>query len=165
MRRWLIVSLLVVCFDPGGHAESWRVYSNARFGTTADVPADWRPGHPPENNDGLVFTSPDGQAQITVYGGLHVWDSIDQAVAIFEEPNEGETITYRHRAPRAIVVSGTHGDRIFYAKSILSCRDNVWNSVRIEYPAVRKQGFDGLVAHVAGSLRAGRSWQVAECNK
>ncbi len=165
MRLWLIAGLLLVCLDAQGLAESWRVYSNARFGTTADVPADWRAGRPPANGDGLVFTSPDGQASVAVYGGLHIWDSIDEAVAIIEKPDDGETITYRHREPRAIVVSGTQGDRIFYVKSILSCRDNVWNSVRIEYPAARKQAFDRLVAHVAGSLRSGRSEQVRECNK
>jgi len=47
----------------------------------------------------------------------------------------------------------------------LSCRDNVWNSVRIEYPAARKETFDSLVKHVADSLRSGHSFQVAECNK
>jgi hypothetical protein len=164
MRRWLIVLPLLTGLVTQGHAESWRVYSNDRFGTTADVPADWRAGSPPENNDGIRFTSPDGQASIAVYGGLHIWDSVDEKAAILEEPNEGETITYKRREPRAIVVSGTRGDRIFYLKSILSCRASVWNSVRIEYPASRKQAFDALVVRVAGSLRAGRSWQVAECN-
>jgi hypothetical protein len=165
MRTWLIVIPLLTCLAALGHAESWRVYSNERFGTTADVPADWRAGSSPENSDGLRFTSPDGQASIAIYGGLHIWDSVDEKAAIIEQPKEGETITYKHREPRAIVVSGTRGDRIFYLKSILSCRDNVWNSVRIEYPSSRKQAFDALVVHVAGSLRAGRSWQVAECNK
>ena len=84
---------------------------------------------------------------------------------MFETPSEGETITYKHREPRSIVISGTRGDRIYYAKSMLSCRDNVWNSVRIEYPAARKETFDSLVKHVADSLRSGHSFQVAECNK
>jgi hypothetical protein len=44
-------------------AEGWRIYNNERFGTTAEVPADWRAGRPPENGDGLVFTSPDGRRE------------------------------------------------------------------------------------------------------
>jgi serine/threonine-protein kinase len=165
MMRWITVFLFAVGLVALARAESWRTYSNERFGTTADVPFDWRPGPPPENGDGLVFTSPDGQASIAVYGSLHVWDTIDQAVAMFETPSEGETITYKRREPRSIVISGTRSDRIYYAKSILSCRDNVWNSMRIEYPAARKEAFDLLVKHVAGSLRSGHSYQVAECNK
>jgi serine/threonine-protein kinase len=146
-------------------AEGWRTYNNERFGATAEVPADWRAGRPPENGDGLVFTSPDGQASIAVYGSLHIWDTIDEAVAIFETPSDGETIKYKHHGPRSIVISGTRGDRIFYAKSLLSCRDNVWDHVRIEYPAARKSAFDALVMYVARSLRSGHSEQVAECNK
>jgi serine/threonine-protein kinase len=161
----VLCAVLLTGWVAPAHAESWRTYSNERFGTTAQVPTDWRPGRPPDNNDGLVFTSPDGQASIAVYGSLHVWDTIDQAVAIFETPGDGETITYKHRAPRSIVISGIRGDQIYYAKSILSCRDNVWNSVRIEYPAARKEAFDGLVTYVASSLHSGRSYQVAECNK
>ena len=64
-----------------------------------------------------------------------------------------------------VVVSGTKGDSIFYRKSILSCRDQVWNSVSIEYPAAEKKAFDAIVTHVAGSLKAGQSEQVAECNR
>jgi hypothetical protein len=84
MIRWVAISLSVIELVALAHAESWRIYSNARFGTTAEVPADWRPGRPPDNIDGLVFTSPDGQASIAVYGSLHMWDTIDQAVAILK---------------------------------------------------------------------------------
>jgi len=165
MMHWIAVFLFAIGLVALARAESWRTYFNDRFGTTADVPFDWRPGPPPANGDGLAFTSPDGQASIAVYGSLHNWDTIEQAVAIFEKPREGETITYKHREPRSIVISGTRGDRIYYAKSMLSCRDNVWNSVRIEYPAARKETFVRLVKHVAGSLRSGHSYQVADCNK
>jgi hypothetical protein len=85
-------------------------------------------------------------------------------MAILERPNEGEQITYRHRETRLLVISGLKRDRIFYRKSILSCRDTVWNSVAIEYPSARKDAFDGLVAQVAKSLKPGRSEEVAACN-
>ena len=165
MMRWIVVFVFAIGLVAVARAQSWRIYSNERFGTTADVSFDWHPGRSPDNGDRLVFTSPDGRASIAVYGSLHNWDTIDQAVTIFETPNDGETITYKHREPRSIVISGTRGDRIYYAKSILSCHDNVWNSVRIEYPAALKEAFDSLVRHVAGSLRSGRSYQVDECNK
>ena len=50
-------------------------------------------------------------------------------------------------------------------KSILACRNQIWDSVSIEYPAAEKKAFDTIVTHVAGSLKAGPSEQVAECNK
>jgi hypothetical protein len=52
------------------------------------------------------------------------------------------------------------GNRIFYRKSMLSRRDQIWNNLSIEYPPARKTAFDALVTRVAGSLRFGRSAQV-----
>jgi serine/threonine-protein kinase len=155
---------LALAVPATAHAVSVRTYVNERFGSTADVPTDWTPGEAPDNGDGLRFTSPDGQAWIVVSGGRQVWDSVGEAMAILESPNEGEQITYRHRETRLVVVSGLKRDRIFYRKSILSCRDTVWNNVAIEYPAARKQVFDAIVVQVAKSLRPGKSIEVAECN-
>ena len=81
----------------------------------------------------------------------------------YEEPGKDETITYRHRERRAVVVSGTRGDTIFYSRHLLSCRDEIWNSIHLEYPAAEKAAYDALVTHVAQSLRPGRSWQVRGC--
>ncbi len=144
-------------------AAQYKAYVNDRFGTTADVPADWKADPPPANNDGLRFNSPDGRASITVYGSLNNADTVEDAMKEYETPGEGETITYRHRERRAIVVSGTRGDTIFYARHVLSCRDLIWNSVHIEYPAADKAAYDALVTHVARSLHAGHSWQVKGC--
>ena len=146
-------------------AAGWQTYVNERFGSTADVPTGWHAGTPAENGDGLTFTAPDGQATIAIFGSLNVWEKPDEAFAAHETPDEGETITYKHRDKRGTVVSGVKGDRIFYRKAILSCRRQVWNNVAIEYPAAQKQAFDPVVTHVAGSLRAGKSLQVEECNR
>ena len=143
----------------------WKTYVNERFGATADVPATWQAGTPPENGDGLEFTSPDGQASIIVSGMLNIDDTLAEAFASREEAFDGETITYKHRDKHSVVVSGTKDDSIFYRKSILACRNQVWDSVSIEYPAAEKKAFDAIVTHVAGSLKAGQSEQVAECSR
>jgi hypothetical protein len=144
-------------------APQYRTYANARFGTSADVPADWKADPPPENGDGLRFWSPDRRASLTVSGMLNIHDTIDEAMTAYETPGEGETITYRHREPHALVISGTRGDTIFYARHVLSCGDQIWNSVHFEYPAAEKAAYDALVTHVARSLKPGRSWQVRGC--
>lgn len=168
MTRWhgplvVAITILVASACAAASAQQYRTYANARFGTTAELPADWKPDPPPANGDGLIFRSPDGRASVTVSGSFNVWDSIDEAMKIYEQPQDGETVTYRHREPRALVVSGTRGDVIFYAKHILSCRDQVWNSVHIEYPARDKTAYDPLVTRVARSLRPGRGGQVEDC--
>jgi serine/threonine-protein kinase len=56
------------------------------------------------------------------------------------------------------------GDKIFYRKSILVCRDQIWNHLSVEYPAARKVEFDAIVARAAQSLRfSGLSEQIPNC--
>jgi hypothetical protein len=170
MTKQILTRLRVAAFALAGVAavtspvqaeEGYRTYHNDRFGVTADVPRDWRAGRPPENGDGLQFTSPDGTATITVSGGYRMADSVAEALTSEQAPDEGETVTYQTRAPRMAVISGMRGQTIFYRKVVLSCKDQVMNRVSIEYPSARKQQFDALVSHVAASLQGGPG--VDEC--
>jgi hypothetical protein len=143
----------------------WTHYRNDRFGTMADVPAGWKMGAAPENNDGRVFTSPDDAATLIISGSLNTETDLAAAFKTFETPNKGETITYKQRVGRAIIVSGTTTKDIFYGKHLLSCRNQIWNSVYLEYPAAQKATYDPIVARVAKSLRAGPGYQIANCKK
>jgi serine/threonine-protein kinase len=167
MTRWTkacLAAIALLAFAAAATAApKYRTYVNERFGTTADVPADWKADPPPENNDGLRFHSPDERASLTVYGGLNSSDSVEDAMRDYETPGKDETITYRHRERRAVVVSGIRGDTIFYSRHVLSCGDQIWNSIHLEYPAAEKDAYDALVTHVSRSLRPGRSAQVRGC--
>jgi hypothetical protein len=147
----------------GQAPEKYRIYRNDRFGTTADVPRDWKPGNQPANGDGLRFTSPDGAAFISVSGSFDAGDVRGEALENEQLADDGETITYRVKQERLSVVSGTRGDVIFYRKAMMSCGDEIVNRLAIEYPATRKAAFDALVTHVAGSLRAGKGFQTDNC--
>ena len=94
-----------ILFASGVCAEGWRSYHNDRFGTTADVPAGWKMEPPPANDDGRIFTSPDGRAQLIVngsYAGVVDPDELRSRL----EPMEGETIAYKQRKGDWAVVSG-----------------------------------------------------------
>jgi len=162
---WLSIAIVVAfaACTLASAAERYRVYANARFGTTAEIPAGWIAGPEPANGDGLRFRSPDGRGTITVSGNLHIWDSVDEGIALFDERDKDEKVTYRQRDGRNLVVSGTRGDEIFYERHILSCGDQIWNNLRIAYPAREKAAYDALVTHVSRSLRPGRSGQVPNC--
>ncbi|HLW90572.1 MAG TPA: hypothetical protein VKS78_04630 [Roseiarcus sp.] len=163
LRLATVLFLLAASLAPAS-AETYRTYANPRFGATADVPSDWRSEPPPENGDGLTFTSPDGTASVTVYGSLNIEDNAQTAMQRALQPSEGETITYRQSGKDWVVVSGVKGSQIFYHKSILVCRDQIWNDVDLEYPAARKSAYDALVTHIASSLHfSGRSGQIPNC--
>lgn len=140
-------------------AAGWSNYYNDRFGPSADYPAGWKMEPEPENNDGRQFTSPDGSAFVTITGNFAL-DSRDEEMARSAEPSEGETVTYSAKGANWVVLSGTRGDKIFYRKSLLSCGDQVWNNLHIEYPAEDKAKYDKLVAHMAASLRPGVGYNI-----
>jgi serine/threonine-protein kinase len=161
--RATVLALLLAAGASAASAQgAWRAYHNDRFGVSADVPSDWKAGEEPANNDGLVFSSPDGNATITVSGILNL-DGLKQAMADEQKAQQGETVTYRNGSARQAVISGTRGEVIFYRKVIVSCNDQILNHLVIEYPAAQRQAYDALVTHVAGSLRSGRSWQIPNC--
>ena len=154
----------MVALSPVSAEQGYRNYRNARFGVSADVPSDWKAGREPDNNDGLVFSSPDGAATITVSGILNADDELASAVIVEEQgAGDGETITYRKASARQVVISGIRGAVIFYRKTMLSCNDQVINHLVIEYPAGQKQAFDALVTHVAASMRTSPGAQIPNC--
>jgi hypothetical protein len=166
-QRWLCGVLLaasIAMLSSASAEQGYRDYRNGRFGVSADVPSDWKAGPEPENNDGLVFTSPDGAATITVSGVLNA-DNAPAAAVIADEQHaqDGETVTYRKASARQAVISGTRGNMIFYRKAILSCNDQILNHLSIEYPVAQKQAFDALVSHVAASMRSSPGAQIPKC--
>jgi serine/threonine-protein kinase len=141
--------------------ESWATYRNARFGTTVEYPARFRPGRPPENDDGLSFTAADG-ATLSVWGSFNALEHDVAGLETFlrESLDGGERITYRAAGRNWLVLSGTHGERIFYRRYVLSHRDEIINAFAIGYPAGVAAGYDPIVARIARSLRPGRGYQT-----
>jgi serine/threonine-protein kinase len=164
MQRAFALALVIATVATLARAQSFRVYSNPRFGATAEVPSDWRADPPPENGDGLVFHSPDGQASLTISGILNIADSAEEAMKQEDQAGGDEQVTYRQRGARSLTLSGLQGDRIFYRKSILVCRDQIWNHLSLDYPAARKTDYDALVVRVAKSFHfSGFSAQIPNC--
>ena len=150
-----LICAAVACASLVEAETAWRRYVNDRFGVSADRPADWREEPPPENDDGRIFVSPDGKAQLIVNGGFVTEDSAAQALANLAQPRDGERVIYVKRGASSLTLSGFDGDKIFYRRTILTCSGQVRNNVEITYPANEKSAFDPLVAHVAASLRGG----------
>ncbi len=164
MARPLALALILAIFASPCLADDFRLYSNPRFGASAEVPSDWRAEPPPENGDGQVFRSPDGQASIAVSGILNLAATPEEAMRDEEQAGAGERVTYLNRGRRMVVLSGFNGDKIFYRKSILDCRDQIWNHLSVEHSTARKADYDAIVTRAAKSLRfSGASDQIPNC--
>ena len=145
---------------PGlSHAAEWKTYANDRFGQSADFPAGWKMQPPPENDDGRIFVSPDGKAKVIIFGNWAMQSRAEE-MADALAPHDGRTVTYSKRGANWVVVSGTQGDLIFYEKRMLSCKDQLWSNLYIEYPAADKTKYDAMVAHIAASLKPGKGLET-----
>ena len=141
--------------------ERWATYRNARFGTSVEYPARFRPGRPPENNDGLSFTAADG-ATLSVWGSLNALEHDVAGLEKFlrESLDGGERITYRAAGRNWLVLSGMQGERIFYRRYVFSHRDEIINAFAIGYPVSLAASYHPIVARIAKSLRPGRGYQT-----
>ncbi|MFZ5674919.1 MAG: hypothetical protein ACOZAM_18345 [Pseudomonadota bacterium] len=163
MRRWYAALVLTAVLTGSAMAAEWRTYVNERFGAAADIPADYREGEAPTNDDGRRFTSPEGDATIAVWGSLASLEGesfqqyAEQLIGYDKE--DGWEISYTAGKQDWYAFSGTKGDQIVFEKLIQACDGQIANHVRLEYPASRKAAFDAIVSHVTKSLRSEKGWQ------
>jgi hypothetical protein len=145
-------------------ADDWRTYHNDRYGTTIDYPSVFKPGTPPESDDGLAFTSADG-AEFSVFASYNAlgFDLADFQDFIVKDLASDAVITYRAHGGDWFVISGTKGsDRVFYERHLLSHGKEMTESFVASYPAGLKQKYDPIVARMSKSFRAGRGFQTPE---
>jgi hypothetical protein len=141
--------------------ETWKTYFNDRFGTSIAYPSRFKPGRPPDNNDGQSFAADDG-AQLAVWGSFNALEHDVAGLEAFlrENPKAGETITYRAAGKNWLVLSGTRQDQVFYARHLFSHKGEVANAFQISYPAALASAYGPIVARLSKSLHAGRGYQT-----
>jgi hypothetical protein len=145
-------------------ADDWRLYQNDRYGSTIDYPDIFKPGPPPDNDDGRSFKSADG-ADFSVFAS---YNALDFDLAGFQDfvvknLDAGAVVTYRAQGDNWFVVSGTKGaGRIFYERHILSHGAQMTEGFVMSYPAALKQKYDPIVARMAKSFRSGAGFQTPD---
>jgi hypothetical protein len=161
LRGLLLCLALTVLPDLAHAQEKWTTYRNDRFGTAIEYPGRFRPGPPPDNNDGQRFAAGDG-ATLLVWGSLNIEERDVAGLEAFlrEDPKKGEQITYRAAGKNWLVLSGTRDDGIFYQRYLISHRGEVVNAFEISYPAALGAAYNPIVARISKSLRPGRGYQI-----
>jgi len=157
-----LLALLATGAWPAIGADTWKRYTNARFGTSAEYPANlFEPGEPPENGDGLAFEARDGTAEIRIYGS-HGPSVVTDGFPEYRnwltrhEVGEGLKVSYRAGGKDWFAISGESRGRIIYIKVVGGCPDlSMAHHLRIEYPVSDKALYDPVVARTARSLKAG----------
>lgn len=135
----------------------WATYSNPRFGTTADYPADVFTvrNRPPDNGGGQGFRSADGGAELLIYGSYNAENDTPASYLAKYVDLEGAVVSYRRVTTRFYIVSGKRGPSIFYDRcNFPPASDGVINCLSLTYPARDKAAWDAIVTRLSASLRA-----------
>ena len=156
-KLWLSLVLLLALNATAPAQTRWATYANARFGTTADYPADLftKRDPPPENGDGVRMHTADGRATLTIHGGYNVEN--DTPKSYFERLVDKTGVTYKKITKTYYAASGTRGGDIFYERCNFRPGDRATvDCFEITYPASEKARWDGIVTRISKSLRAGK---------
>jgi len=133
--------------------QHWVTYTNPRFGTTADYPADlFTVQDPPaENGDGQTFRTADGRAELSIYGTNNL-EAETPEVYVTRHVNLDD-VTFKRVTSDYYVVSGSRGANIYYERCNFP-NDAVLNCFYIAYPA-REKAHGTTVTRISHSLRPG----------
>lgn len=138
-------------------AEGWQVYANARYGTRAEVPADFIAEPPPENGDGQRFSDPGGSGTISIYGGMNATrGTLDDYRAFLKEILEGEGwhLSYVPQGRNWFVLSGEREGEIVYqrAEHAPGCSADMLHHIEFRYPASEGRKWGLIVKRGATTL-------------
>jgi hypothetical protein len=132
----------------------YRSYSNARFGYSVSYPAGILiPQGESQNSDGQIFRSPDGKAEMRVFGRYNVQDETLRSAfnqAVKGEDSSGRKVTYKLLKGNFYVVSGHQNGKIFYEKTML--KGDAFKTFMIEYDESQSTTYDPITSRVARSF-------------
>lgn len=160
MKSVLTAALLCAALTSARAQDAYRLYWNARFGTTLQIPTNLIAQRAPDNNDGRKFVSRDGAVELTVYAAHNVFGrSLRDASArsLRDWKSEGARLTFQKSGPNWFALSGYLGDDIFYEKTLL--RNGDFHTLIWQYPRARRAQLDAAVTRSVRTFHVGGSFE------
>jgi hypothetical protein len=156
--RFLFASLFVILLGAPAQAFDWGHYANARFGFSIDIPPEFSQIAEADNGDGGTSMGPDKLSQLAVWGSNLVEGTLadDFASRLEAAKADGWEISYSRETPRWASWSGSQQGRIFYARAIVLCDDQIAYFL-FEYPRARLESYRPFVERLVKSLKNARS--------
>ncbi len=135
--RVATLSLILISLVTADNAAAmdWRHYQNARFGTSADVPAGFAPAPPPENGDGQRFDGPNGDYRLRRFQISPVVSPGYRSFLKDTLESEGWKLTYTPSGENWFVLSGVNQGRILYQRveRPVGCKGDILHHIEFRY--------------------------------
>lgn len=143
--------LFVLLLTVTGAAQTYRTYTNARFGYSISYPPSLlKPQGEAENGDGQIFLGKG--AEMRVFGSNMLLNETLPAEyeAIVNET--GSSVTYKILRNSFFVVSGKENGKIYYQKTMVN-GDGAFITFMIEYDESRRSTYDAAVTKMVRSFK------------
>jgi hypothetical protein len=156
--RVVCAAIVMVFHSAAALAADWSKYGNARYNYWIDVPPGFSKVNESDNGDGGTSASPDGRAELLVWGGYLLDRSFaaESKWRADQDRADGWNVSYQKQQPKWAVWSGSKDGRIFYERAILVCGGDAAAYFRLEYDESQAKAFDPIVARLTKSLRSGK---------
>jgi hypothetical protein len=151
MRKILMTScLLAIPAMAAAQDLGWQKYAVPETGANLDLPTGIfsKDAGQPEDGYGKSFMTSDGRANVTVQSIAN--DSHDSPAAFLARKHPPPDIVYKRVTDRFFVVSSFRKDKIWYNRCNFG--GNYLHCVLINYPAVEKRQWDGIVTRISNTL-------------
>jgi len=157
-----IATVLCLVVHSASASPVYGTYYNERYSFSISYPSRIVfPGRPPDNSDGRVFTSKNGDVTLTASGGLNInEDSIatlytaDKSDADLHPANL--KITYCVLRSTWYAYSGYANGKVYYQKTYLTKDsmhgDSVFHTMIFVYPQSKSAYFDPIAAKISHSF-------------
>lgn len=159
--KLLSISFLLICCMGGitnilgaeMTKENYIAYYNSRFGFSVDIPSDFIPQRPPENDDGRVFLSEDGQAEIRVSAGANILNWTIYDIRDYLTDTAKGNITILGQGETWIAATWIDNESIYYNKSFISGDGEIQSSMNFIYPVEQRDRYDVVVEHLEETFK------------
>lgn len=129
---------------------TYKVYGNGRFGFSIEYPSTFKVKLIPANDDGRIFASQDGKAELTVSGINNILNETPTS-AYNSLLKEHKNASYKKRGGNWFVLSWIEGNKIVYEKQVVGTGSI--NTFVIKYPLNQNKYYDPIVAHLDASFK------------
>ncbi|MBL4934272.1 DUF5050 domain-containing protein [Clostridium sp. YIM B02515] len=130
--------------------QSYKKYINDRFGFSIEYPGTFVVKLTPDNNDGIVLSSKDGSAELTVSGINNVLD--ETVTSNYNKLLQAHSdAAYKTQQNNWHIVSWIEGDKIVYQKTVVG--NGSINTFIIKYPLSQKDSYNSIVSHVNSTFK------------
>lgn len=152
MRLFILIAAISIAFF-GTYSEAkangnYVRYYNARFGFSVEVPRDFIPQPPPTNNDGRVFLSEDGRAEIRVSAIFNITNqTLSDIRAELNKEAKGQ-ITFLGEGESWVAATWIENEWIYYKKRFITRNGKTLSTLSFTYPIGQRDTYDLITEHL-----------------